>query len=82
MPSTEFRSMVRFWLLRFSGKFPAQQVFLPLVVGGQEEAALRVLIQFLSHFRDKLFRRAFSHGDGVVRAPDMDAHAGGARNPS
>ena len=44
MPSTEFRSMVRLWFADdFAGKFPAQQVFLRLIVSGQEEAAFRML---------------------------------------
>lgn len=63
----------------FARKFPAQQVFLRLIVSGQEEAAFRMLRQLFFHLGDELLRGALSHGDSIVRAPDVDAYAAGRK---
>lgn len=63
----------------FSREPAAKQIFLALVVGGQEEPGLRVRCQLLFHLGNKLFRGALSHGNRIVGAADMDAYTAGRK---
>ena len=79
MPSTEFRSMVRLWLLMILREIPGAAGLPPTDRQWPGRSGFPDAPPALFHLGDELLRGALSHGDSIVRAPDVDAYAAGRK---